>query len=76
VVEQINCNTASVWVPAQDEGYWAALQLAGTPMIATRSSGIGVPQGRVQSVDAAIQALGGGAAAGGGQPLPTPTKKP
>jgi hypothetical protein len=75
-VEQATGGTASVWVPAQDEPYWVTLQLTNATMTATRSSGIGVPQGRVQSVQDALQALGGGGAGTGvTQPQPSPTPK-
>lgn len=93
VVNQIgsssNSTSIAVLVPAADEPHWINLEAGNVALFAARSSGIGVPQLRAQTVQDAIQALSGGAtgATGAGTgtitqppptafPTPSPTKKP
>ena len=84
-----NSNNVAVLVPASDEPHWINLQASNVALFAARSSGIGVPQLRAQTMQDAIAALSGGATSGVisgtggiGQPTPTaaptpsPTKKP
>src|SRR5262252_5512846 len=87
VVEQVtsggNNNSVAVLVPAADEPHWINLEASNVALFAARSSGVGVPQLRAQSMQDAIAALSGGATVGTpGQvpqlptPAPSPTKKP
>jgi hypothetical protein len=98
MVDQVNSggnnnnNNIAVLVPAADEPHWINLEASNVSLFAARSSGIGVPQLRAQSMQDAIAALSGGATGGGagtgtgtggtlGQPppatpTPSPTKKP
>jgi hypothetical protein len=93
VVDQVssssNTNTVAVLVAAADEPNWISLQAGNVSLFAARSSGIGVPQRRAQSVQDAIAALSGGATGVTGvgtiaptppgstpAPTPSPTKKP
>jgi hypothetical protein len=81
-------NSVAVLVAAADEPYWISLQAGNVSLFAARSSGIGVPQQRAQTVKDAIDALSGGATGGTGigtigqappatpAPTPNPTKKP
>jgi hypothetical protein len=84
-----NNNNIAVLVPAADEPHWINLQASNVSLFAARSSGIGVPQLRAQSMQDAIAALSGGATSGTGtgtgtgtgalgQPPPaaTPTPSP
>jgi hypothetical protein len=61
-----NNNSIAVLVPAADEPHWINLQASNVSLFAARSSGIGVPQLRAQSMQDAIAALSGGAASGTG----------
>lgn len=75
-VEEFNNGTCSVWVVAQDEPYWVSLQANNVALYAARSSGVGVPQTRVQGTQEALNALAGASGAAGG-PFPTvPTFPP
>jgi hypothetical protein len=93
VVSQVtsgnNGNNIAVLVPAADEPHWISLQAGNVSLFAARSTGIGVPQLRAQSIQDAIAALSGGATGAGGvtggtgigqgpppTPTPSPTKKP
>lgn len=91
VVSQVNTgnngNNIAVLVPAADEPHWINLQASNVALFAARSSGIGVPQLRAQTIQDAIAALSGGATGAGGvtagvgqgalpSPTPSPTKKP
>jgi hypothetical protein len=88
VVSQIGSSGGStsvaVLVPAEDEPHWINLQAGNVSLFAARSTGIGVPQLRSQSVQDAIAALSGGATGGSAgtgavglpSPTPSPTKKP
>lgn len=80
-------NSVAVLVAASDEPHWISLQAGNVSLFAARSSGIGVPQLRAQTVQDAIAALSGGATGGTGTgiigqtpatplPTPSPTKKP
>jgi hypothetical protein len=83
-------NNIAVLVPASDEPHWISLQASNAALFAARSTGIGVPQLRAQTMQDAIAALSGGATgvgtAGGvgtitpptpaPAPTPSPTKKP
>jgi len=80
-------NNVAVLVPAVDEPHWINLEASNVSLFAARSSGIGVPQLRAQTMQDAIAALTGGATAIGGAaaaaqptpppaPTPSPTKKP
>jgi hypothetical protein len=78
-----NSNGVSVLVPAADEPHWINLQASGVALYASRSTGVGVPQLRAQTIQDAIAALSGGATVGVGPigqlpptPTPSPTKKP
>jgi hypothetical protein len=85
-VDSVNGTSVSVWVPASDEPYWVTLAAGNIAMYGARSSGIGVPQTRVQSVTEALSALTGASTSGSGGvptsgpptpiPTPVPTKKP
>lgn len=86
VVEQVATNNGgqtsnntviAVWVPAADEPSWITLQASNAPLLAARSTGVGVPQGK-QSVQDAINTLSGGSAT---SPIvipvsPSPSRKP
>jgi hypothetical protein len=88
IVEQVATNNGgqtsnntvvAIWVPAADEPSWITLQASNAPLLAARSTGVGVPQGRGQTMQDAISTLSGGSATG--PPLaipvsPSPTKKP
>lgn len=74
-------NSVAVLVAAADEPHWISLQAGNVSLFAARSSGIGVPQLRAQTVQDSIAALSGGATGGTGigtiaQPTPTPTPSP
>jgi hypothetical protein len=79
-VEDVSSGACSVWVPAQDEPAWITLQADNVAFYAARSSGVGVPQGRVQGIQEALNTLGGGSTVPGGPifppltPSPTPRK--
>ena len=85
-VEQVggtNNSNLSVWVPAADEPAWVTLQASNVALFAARSTGIGVPQTRAQSMQDAISTLTGGSATGppvtvpvSPGPSPSPSKKP
>ena len=74
-VEQVSGTNCSVWVPAADEPAWITLQASNVALYAARSTGIGVPQIRAQSMNDAIAVLSGGSATG---PLilPSPSASP
>jgi len=87
IVEQVaannagtsNSTTVAIWVPAADEPSWITLQASNAPLLAARSTGVGVPQGRGQTMQDAISTLSGGSATG--PPIvipvsPSPSKKP
>jgi hypothetical protein len=83
MVDQVSGTSCSVWVPASDEPSWITLQASNVAMFAARSTGIGVPQTRPQSLQDALATLSGGSATGPPvappttpTPAPTPTKKP
>jgi|SRR5215831_608314 len=92
MVDQVNSssttNSVAVLVAAADEPDWISLQASNVSLFAARSSGIGVPQRRSQTVQDAIAALSGGATGAAGigalaptppptpSPAPSPTKKP
>ena len=81
VVDQVNGNNCSVLVPSADEPHWINLQASNVALFAARSTGIGVPHLRAQTVQEAIAALSGGATTGlpvtlPPSPSPSPTKKP
>jgi hypothetical protein len=89
MVDQVNTSSTSssvaVLVPAADEPHWINLQASNVALFAARSSGIGVPQLRAQTMQDAIAALSGGATGIGTivqtpaptpSPSPSPTKKP
>jgi hypothetical protein len=75
-----NNNSVAVLVPAADEPHWINLEASNVALFAARSSGVGVPQLRAQSMQDAIAALSGGATVGQAPllttPAPSPTKKP
>ncbi len=73
-----NGTQVSVWVPASDEPAWITLQASNVALFAARSTGIGVPQLRAQSMQDALSTLSGGSATGPPLvlPSPTPTRKP
>jgi hypothetical protein len=82
MVDQVNGSNCSVLVPAEDEPSWVTLQASNVPLFAARSTGVGVPQTRPQSMSDAIATLTGGSTTsvpiGGSSPLapaPTPTPK-
>lgn len=83
-VEQVsgtNNSNLAVWVPAADEPAWITLQASNVALFAARSSGIGVPQIRAQSMHDAISTLTGGSATGPpiaipALPSPSPSRKP
>jgi hypothetical protein len=77
MVEQISGTNAAVWVPADTEPSWVTLQASNVALFAARSTGIGVPQTRAQSMSDAIATLTGGSATGPiilPSPSPTPKK--
>lgn len=81
MVDQVNGSNCSVLVPAADEPWWITLQASNVALFAARSSGIGVPQTRGQTMQEAIAALSGGSATGASAatpvtPAPSPTRKP
>src|SRR5215469_15178640 len=65
VVDQVSTssttNSVAVLVSAADEPHWISLQASNVALYAARSSGIGVPQLRAQTVQESIAALSGGA---------------
>jgi hypothetical protein len=73
MVDQINGANAAVWVPADTEPSWVTLQASNVALFAARSTGVGVPQTRAQSMTDAIATLTGGAATG---PIALPTPAP
>jgi hypothetical protein len=75
-VETVNSGSCSVWVPAQDEPAWITLQADNVAFFAARSTGVGVPQGRVQGVQEALNTLAGGSGLPGGPILPPITPSP
>ena len=75
VVDQVNGGTASVWVPAAEEPAWIMLQASNTALFAARSTGVGVPQTRTQTLQDALATLGGGSATGPVTSAPSPTPK-
>lgn len=70
----------SVWVPASDEGYWVALRGSDVTLVATDSTGAGVPQTNQVGIQEAIaelnQAAGGPAADPPAVPPAVPAPSP
>ena len=77
-VEQAAGSSCAVWVPASDEPHWITLQASNVALFAARSTGVGVPQIRAQSMQDAIASLTGGSAPVpvAPTPSPTPSRKP
>lgn len=77
VVDNASNNACAVWVPASDEPHWITLQASNVSLFAARSTGVGVPQTRPESMSDAIAALSGGSATAPlTLPSPTPSRKP
>lgn len=82
MVDQVSGTNCSVLVPAEDEPSWITLQASNVALFAARSTGVGVPQTRPQSMNDAIATLSGGSISGGAPvtlpatPTPVPTATP
>src|SRR5262245_4746768 len=72
-VEDVSTGHCSVWVTAENEPFWVSLEASNVALYAARSTGVGVPQTRVQGIQDALNALAGGSALPGSLPLPAPT---
>src|SRR5215472_5951975 len=78
LVDQVSGTNISVLVPAEDEPSWITLQASSVALYAARSTGVGVPQTRQQSMTDAIATLSGGSTSGGAPVTlpPTPAATP
>lgn len=79
IVDSVNGNSCSVWVPTADEPSWVTLQAGNLAVFAARSSGVGVPQSlRGETTTEAVATLSGSAITDPAalQPTPRPSASP